>query len=30
MLNNFFPAENRAVHEITWKNKVEPDRSQTV
>jgi hypothetical protein len=27
LLNNFFP-ENRAVHEIMWKNFVEPDRPQ--
>jgi hypothetical protein len=24
MFNNFFP-ENRAVHEVMWKNMVEPD-----
>jgi hypothetical protein len=27
MFSNFF-SENRAVHEITWKNIVEPDRPQ--
>ena len=25
--NNFLP-ENRAVYEVTWKNMVEPDKSQ--
>jgi hypothetical protein len=27
MFNNFF-YENRAVHEIMWKNMIEPDRPQ--
>jgi hypothetical protein len=28
MLSNFFSSENRTIHEVMWKNVVEPDRSQ--
>ena len=28
--NFFFPPKNRAVYEITWKNIVEPDRTQMI
>jgi hypothetical protein len=28
MLNNTFPPVNRAIHEVMWKNMVDPDRPQ--